>query len=270
MSAVPCRFCGIATDPSTAETFHPIALPSDGQFTARERARKGEPLTVTLGTCPDCQAAIVDRATERLTPSLVAEFGNVAPDMLTNAYAALAVIGHHTEAAPRALIKRLGSETQTQWLYQFIPTQHLADGTACPERWGFVTREQRADIMAAYVAVVTPTRTYDCPTVGCGFCGVGTSTTWTPYSVGSQYLGGPVRPDRMNVYLCDACAHHVEDVGAVGPTAMERSLYAAKNVASGSWDGPPELVGLRGWAVTGRKEANATPWEHVVIHSPAR
>jgi hypothetical protein len=263
MTAVPCRFCGIATDPATAIQFHPSQLPLDKPTDLQQRAMRGERLTVALGTCPECQTTIVDRAADAMTPALMTRFGNVAHDKLVNAYAALAAIGHVTNASPASLIARLGTETSVQWVRQFLPTQYREDGTIAAARWSFVTSEQRADIMAAYVAAVTPPKVHPAPAKACAFCGVGQARSWLPISAKSASLGGRSGPGHVKGHLCDECASAFEAVGAIGPTAMERAYLGSQHVAQSDYAGLPEVPGLRGWAVSGRTEANAKPWAHV-------
>lgn len=185
-------------------------------------------------------------------------------------------------------------------------------GTANPRPWAHVRESTRLALRRAYlgtmadrlslsappVALVPPPvsvpsgtgRTLAVPS-GCLLCGLASvsrpavavaraggranaaADVWTyRESISPESLGGRPAPVRLAGHTCPVCTEALAYVGAVGPSALERSLLVALDLA-GRWNESADaLAGAVGWGglyadairrSTTPPEPNGTPWAHL-------
>ncbi|MET4157950.1 hypothetical protein [Agromyces sp. PvR057] len=276
--ALACHVCGVAVlsglvEEFTSNTYHPRA----GHLVAER--------VVEFRTCAECRdrhglAALLMEA----NPGVRARIGAAS---IANHRAALALDVMAAAGSPvpgslsaehlRMALDVLSAEAR-RWAARFSPS--LAEGalvTSCAERpWSWLSPDDRADVKRAvgrWQAYRMPPRAVECPTGGCGYCGIGTvtaarwQTPWTAHSMSPGGLGGS-GPRNLDVSLCMTCeAFHADPFGT-GPGPMGSALLEYVDpgrVLRGGTPHEPEPRGVRGWAVSGRTEPNATPWAHLDV-----
>ncbi|GAA6527955.1 hypothetical protein [Intrasporangium sp. DVR] len=185
-------------------------------------------------------------------------------------------------------------------------------GTANPRPWAHVRESARSGLRRAYADLMADRLSLSAPPValapppiaprdlppgaqpltsGCLLCGVATVArpalavardggreaaarrVWTARPpVGPGPLGGRPSAARLVGYTCPTCTEALDHAGAVGPSAMERSLTRSLGVG-GKWtEGADALGGLVGFgalaadalrAGTPAPQPNTAPWAHV-------
>lgn len=143
-------------------------------------------------------------------------------------------------------------------------------GTA---RWEHITEHRRDRIRTGYAAMLRArVETYSpvlCPSGGCLFCGVQSipakpsqaPNVWLEVTTTLGSLGGRRRrSQRVTGYMCPGCYQAREDVGAWGPSAIERAIFRHLNHSLGL--NCPEL-NAPAWGALDDPEPNAQPWEHL-------
>lgn len=188
-------------------------------------------------------------------------------------------------------------------------------GKVNPYAWAHVRTTDRDDLRDKYAAALAervaantapvkitppPFDPYDI-TVGaqpvgaaCGICGVGhvsmpaatvlrsggreavARTTWTLHgSVAPTALGAGRSPAKLLIWLCPVCEDSAQWVGSMGPSTLERALFAFLD-RLGSLGPNVEVPGLIGWAglwadavrrARPLPQPNAVPWDHLDLSS---
>lgn len=298
--ALACLACGVAVQHPQAESVqklqpvereHPPGEP-------RGRLATAAPPEVAVTLCPTCAvthsravALVVEhpRVAQRIGSRSVAMHRIVSA---LDALAALAALGTRVQSADAltrtdddlvGLLAHLSSPgASARWSFRFAPvTERGADPSAAAlSPWGHLTEVQAGVLRDAYAALlasrIEPRPVAPPPFVdgddevpaprGCLMCGIGavvsgTRDVWAVAAPTPSALGGH-GAERVRGYLCPLCADAVREAESIGPTAMERALLTHLQVRSGRMSAL-ELVGLRGWAITGRRQPNPTPWAHV-------
>lgn len=85
-------------------------------------------------------------------------------------------------------------------------------------------------------------------------------------------LGGPHGTERLEGYLCPTCDRAVREAGAIGPSAMQRSLMLHLGVRQRSLAAVSvELDGVVGWVALTDPAPNTSPWAHLAnLHDVRR
>ncbi|MFD0806147.1 hypothetical protein ACFQ0K_08630 [Nocardioides caeni] len=252
-----CPGCGVRTEPDRGEPVVTVPV-----YAARPDGRIGRHIaSAPLTRCAECRT-LRDRARALLDahPAVRGRLGNIADDRTEAALSALVLLGMPlpekvTEADLSALLRHLAHPGgAARWEVGARPGKHAR------EAWSHVSESARADLRAAYaallrerltecspdVALTSPTVHYWEPDVpapgGCLLCGVGEVTVpaaqvarvggreaaqrlvWRTLSASPGNLGGQRGPARVTGHVCPPCSEALDSVGAVGPTALERAL----------------------------------------------
>ncbi|MGR2751492.1 hypothetical protein [Agromyces arachidis] len=276
-----CLACGQTVAPP-----HPERVDFDGwHWAVLDDPRPRTPHTVSLTRCDHCRE-VHERAASLLDayPRVQAQMGSRSVGMhrVEAALNALDAIGRgmpiHTDGSLRLLVEHMtAAGVAVRWAARYSPvrTKDAHEGEAASQPWGHVTEWQWHDLRKAFAGLlnarVERPLPYSSPIGGgCMLCGVETVSAlpsqaaglWTPATASPTAIGGPPRPERLGGYLCPTCQQAREEIGAIGPTTMERSIMLHFDVQRRSLTAT-ELVGLVGWLATGRDEPNERPWQHV-------
>lgn len=271
----------VREDRAEIESWHGRAQPGEPAYTT-------PPARFEFATCTTC-ASTLDRAERIFTAHrhLVASIGSVLRGRVKVALLRLDLLGvpltdadaeAMTDAAVMLLTDRLGTGGLPLWAEKFSPVHLTGDPHTCAgEPWGHVPVEARvaastsyrqweAARLAAVRAASSRPRSTACPSGGCMLCGISKVTgwgtlTWRPFKASVQALGG-YGAKRIEGHLCPICAAVHEDLRYVGPTLLERSLFAHLDPDGSKGTRYLELVGLTAWAVSG-VAPNPTPWSHL-------
>lgn len=197
-----------------------------------------------------------------------------------------------------------------------IAAAHLADA-ANPHPWAHVRATDRMRLRSAYAAAlaervlltsgpvkVSPPALTDEHVPdgqrpvgdGCGICGVDhvtvpaeraarvhrdrlATSVWTLHtSVAPESLGGRRSATRLTIWLCPACEDAYVWERVMGPSTVERALFACLG-ALGQMQPGTEVPGLTGWAGQyadslrrglPAPRPNAVPFEHIDLSEPTR
>lgn len=239
---------------------------------------------------------------------------SVAVDRVECALVALAALGRSLPSGPVSdaelgrLVRHLAAAgASARWMARFVPmvARGVRPGTYALTPWAHVDAEPLrrgyAQVLRERVAASAPASAIAPPQVeegggaavpgGCLMCGVSAvhvaaadvaraggpanaaRDAWSPRQVGLAALGGR-GPERLSGHVCHLCEQAVEHMGAVGPSAMERSLiqYLRPEVVGRLPYGAPRFDGLLGWgtlvADAQRRGTPAPPpnerrWGHV-------
>ncbi|WP_353828217.1 hypothetical protein [Agromyces sp. SYSU T0242] len=279
-----CYACGCAVPPPHGALVDVEGMPEWVVALDDPRPRAGK--TTTMTRCARCEQAH-ERAATLLDehPRVKAQMGSrsIGLHRVEAALNALDAIGRdtplHTDASLRLLVEHMTPlGVAVRWASQFTPvwTKEARDDVAASQPWEHVTTWQREDLRKAFAGLlnarVERPLPYGPPTGGgCMLCGVETVSAlpsqaaglWTPATVDPSAIGGRRSPERVAGYLCPTCDRARSEVGSLGPTAMERSVMLHFALRRRSMT-PTELVGLRGWLVSGVDEPNERPWEHIL------
>ncbi|WP_062203969.1 hypothetical protein [Demequina salsinemoris] len=278
-----CLWCGVDATPGRIERFISLGRrPAPGRpRLAADQRSEGYDMT----WCPSCW----ERRQEALAlvsahPAVSRVLGDVALHRVESGLNALELIGARRPRmkSAREILRFVDFMSQAgmdaRWAARYAPFT-LADAQEDDRnetRWEHVTERQRQaarDALAALLARATerPMPT-PCPveTAGCAMCGVGSvyappsqaEHVWTPVTFTASALGGRRSPERQSGHLCPTCQLAHEEVGSIGPTAMERSLILHLGVRRKSLTAT-ELVGLKGWAAMPGIGPNEHPWHHI-------
>ncbi|MGR0219517.1 hypothetical protein [Agromyces sp. ZXT2-6] len=265
---------------------HTERVDFDGWHRAtRDNPRPPAARTITLTRCDRCRK-VHDRAATRLDayPRVQAHMGSrsIGLHRVEAALNALDAIRRdlpiHTDGSLRLLIEHMtATGVAARWASRFSPvrTKDARDAEAASQPWGHLTDWQWTDLRKAFAGLLNarverPLR-YGPPIGGgCMLCGVGTISAlpsqaaglWTPATASPTAIGGRPTPERLASYLCPTCERAREEIGAIGPTTMERSIMLHLDVRRRSLTAT-ELVGLVGWLASGVDEPNARAWQHV-------
>lgn len=93
---------------------------------------------------------------------------------------------------------------------------------------------------------------------GCLVCGLASSASWRRVTTGALAPGGLVEG-----HLCAACSAVHDEVGAVGPSLVERAAAAHAGIR---WSDEMRAPGLRAWVSTGLPAGE--PWAWVDLRMP--
>lgn len=276
-----CLACGRAVAPPHAEQ-----VDFDGWHSATlDDPRPRNPQTVTLTRCAGCREAH-DRAGSLLDahPRVQTQMGSRSVGMhrVEAALNALDAMKRdlpiHTDASLRLLVEHMTAVgVATRWAARYSPVRakEARDAEAASQPWGHLTEWQWQDLRKAFAGLlnarVERPLPYSSPIGGgCMLCGVETVSAlpsqaaglWTPATASPTALGGRPSPELLAGYLCPTCERAHEEIGAIGPTTMERSIMLHFDVRRRSLTAT-ELVGLVGWLATGLDEPNERAWQHV-------
>lgn len=166
------------------------------------------------------------------------------------------------------------------WSRRYSPVVDLGANTiqCAAKRWGHVTDLQEQELRNVYVEFLRARIDVPKPVPpppggrnGCLVCGVGTVTVrdeerddvWgRRYTTERHALGGPGSPTKVYGYLCPTCRAVAEEVGAIGPTLLERSLMKHLGITPNPFLGVG-VRGLVGWGgLPSQPGPNNRPWEH--------
>lgn len=232
MTGAPCRGCGVATTGPT------VSVPFDAWGQA----------TRLLGTCAACLTLDFDR-----------------PGAAVRATLRLLRRRESDDAVAAAAFREAGLDVAAV-LYE------SRRDTAPQERaWGHVTADDRALLRAAYLRVLDalvrpPEAAPEGPTPppsgrACLACGVPRSDGWSAVRTAALTRG----PAQVDGHLCRVCSGVLGQVGALGPTFLERAVLEAKGLP---WEPGLEVPGLRAWAATGREPCEPWSWVSVRMAEP--
>lgn len=268
-----CHACGTPCAPGAeAVAFDVLGRADAVQGVVATRAQ------YTFAECERC-AEREARAASVLAahPGIVRAIGGheVAQHRLVGALCGLAVLEveppeHPTAEAVVSLLERLstaGTLSAFSRLFSPVWREGTTTDTASTEPWLHVSLELRAELRRQYAnhrADQLPARPVPCPSGGCAWCGVGTvyakrtARAWVAHSIAPASLGGN-GPALLDRHLCPTC----EAIRADGGVMLDSLLMAVDPDRAMRSRRPfdPELRGVRGWAVTGRKP-NREPWQH--------
>lgn len=238
--------------------------------------------------CPACAER------HRLAAALMAEHPDIrrsigspsiAEHRAARALDALAAIGQappdRLSAEHLSMAVDLLAPVARRWSGRFAPVRQLDAliGSCAEAPFGWLSPDGLSDLRhagAEWLAWRLPPRPVACPTIGCGFCDVGTVTVprwappWTARSLGPASLGG-VGGNALAEHLCPACEAAYAD-----PVPSDAGILASALLAAVDPDrrlrrtSDPDLRGLRGWAVTGLAQPNPEPWAHVDLDALRR
>lgn len=184
---------------------------------------------------------------------------------------------------------------------------------ANPHPWAHVRSTDRENLRARYAAALAERVAHNAAPVkivpppfdpyevtagaqpvgdACGICGVGhvevpavkvmrsggresvARSTWTLHgTIAPASLGAAASPARLLIWLCPVCEDAARWVGSMGPSTLERALFAHLD-RLGSLGPNVEVPGLIGWAglwanavrrARPLPQPNAVPWDHVQI-----
>jgi hypothetical protein len=264
------------------------------EFQALVRSRMPEPAPTKtlLGISPEL-VALRERAADIIGrfPAMAGHLGNVAKMRVEYALVVPMILGIDP---PEVRSVRDGLDlvecmsftgSALPWSTRFESTldPDAAPGTCASAPWSFLTEEQLGRARRAYaefleVRALGHRRVVPVPhgEVGCVMCGVGqvevdrhrVATAWQRVSWSASALGATRSRSEQTItgYVCPACARAAQDVGAVGPTALETALARSRaHRPNFEDDAPMMLDGLKGWAVADVDHTvpNAQPWDHV-------
>jgi len=164
------------------------------------------------------------------------------------------------------------------WVAKFLPVIEAGmDPKSCaPTRWGHLSPELEQNLRDSYAALLRvrmdkPMVIYPPDGRACLICGLGGVTGLRSHAeeiwgverqVVAATVGGRGRPDPIKGYLCPDCSAIADEVGALGPTVMERSIADFLG-ARRSDQRFVEIDGIRAWAVLPKgTPPNKTRWAH--------
>lgn len=278
---LPCLSCGVAVAGDGAERERVTALGRAGY----PKTPSNRMVVIEMTRCPDC-AALRERARALLEehPRVSRAIGSheIAVHRVECALVGVQVLGARLgqlgsdKALPLLLSAMVAPGASARWAARFAPVvlEGSATGTCGAARWSHVSTETVAalrDAYGAYLRALTerPAALRPPDGNGCLFCGIGSVTAppshspevWHRCSALPSALGGQ-GAERLAGYLCPTCWSAVEEVGSMGPSAMERALLMHLGV--GRTLAPVALVALVAWGVQRAPQAaNRRPWEHV-------
>lgn len=280
-----CRACGIAV-PGPHESVEVMTAygPAEGE-PPTQGALKAE-RHITLTTCPAC-AAIYEAAHDLLDtfPRVGAAIGSrsIAEHRVRLPLLATAALG---QKVPRSMSEHhlrlllahvLPVCAGVLWSSRYVPQWGRWAGKkqAATAPWAHVREETHHALREAYAAwlqarIETPRAVPPPSGRACLICGVGAVTAlpsrahsiWQPRKFKRSSLGGPRGADQVAGHTCPTCTVAVQEAGAIGPTALERSFIAHKRLAR-KVHYPDPIDGLVAWAAAERDAANEEPWEHM-------
>jgi len=242
MSA-PCRLCGVAT-----------SGPTTRRYTYSITGRPTPHLDYDVGTCDACLTLRPDETIGLALRAAARVLGVPEDDE------------HFREA-----LEEEDDDVFDGLLYD-TRSDPFGRRARTPQRkaWKHVSSETRARLKQARVrsldakvhAATGPARPVPetAPPGGppaCLACGVGKSVEWFSVTTGALTKG----PDIITGCVCGTCAVVLRDVGAVGPSFIERACLEAQGL---SWSDKIAVPGLRAWIATGREPGE--PWEWVRVH----
>lgn len=275
-----CFACGIAVPEAEVPPEEAVDVISYGKLNHIGIQTESKQLTYNMTRCASCRA-VRDRARALIQqfPSVAARLGSVAEHRVECALQALDLLDAKapTIASARAvmlLVHHLSVPGGlARWSCRFSPFTRAdaGDWTCSTERWAHVfphvredARQGLANLLAESVEIDVP-----CPTRGCLFCGVPSIRTvaarsvdaWSSAAAQPGLLGGRNAPEKVKGHLCPTCTRALVDVGAMGSTAMERSLLRHHGLSNrGAID--RVIPGLAAWQITGTAPTTR-PWGHI-------
>ncbi|GAA1833368.1 hypothetical protein [Agromyces salentinus] len=252
-----------------------------------EPGRADPPRMIEFATCSTC-AATLDRAATLYAahPAVAARVGGILADRIRVALFRLDALGDPLtdpvmdDDDVATLTNRLGLGGIADWSEIYSPVHRGGDPSTCASRpWAHLLPEAHENAVTSHRAwraallakrrasIPRPRGRVSCPDgSGCVLCGVADAEaggTWSSFRASIIALGGR-GPNHIEGHLCPADSAVYEAVGSVGPTLLERSVFAHFDPDGTRGSRGLELDRLRAWAVAGRRKPNPTPWAHLV------
>ncbi|MFF2495081.1 hypothetical protein [Agromyces sp. NPDC058064] len=272
----PCAVCGVGVSSGELVEF-------DSQIVDRTRRIVLHEGTITFRTCPDCTER--HRLADGLLwtqPAVQRQIGSpsIGVHRLSLALDVLAAVGqplptHLSAEGMRRAISVL-SPVARRWSSRFAPVvEEGALRTSCADSpWEWIGADGLADLRRAaaeWLAWSLPPVDHVSPTGACGACGIGSISAprparpWVEYRLHPSMLGGS-GPRVLVVNLCQPCQRAFDDplpTGSPVQTALLAHVDPDGRLRGANMAGDLELLGVVGWAVTGRTKPNRQPWAHL-------
>jgi hypothetical protein len=183
--------------------------------------------------------------------------------------AALRLLGKEKDYGPLAV------EAFNESGFDVAQVLYEQTGQAEPQEqaWGHVGKDALQGLRAAYsryldyrvhasshIPAIGPTPPPD-QHGACLLCGVDRAGAWRRLDA-----RGLVRSDGLvSGHLCGTCSAVMDEVGAVGPTLLERAFLEA---TGRTWDEDTRIDGLSAWIATGRSPGKPWAWVKYVEAPP--